>query len=599
MSPRPRAPLTVRLTVSARRLGALGLAFVALAALRCPESASSQVADATGNAAGSGNGLTPAALDITLQGRDTMPRDSVAELPRASVDARYVAPTGETIRVSANGNLQSALNRAKPGDVVALAPGATYVGNFVLPAKRCGTPWITVRTDVPDSLLPPEGQRITPASSARLARIATRNQVPAIKTAIPTCGWRLMGLEVTVLPSFTELNYGMIWLGDGGWREGGEFQTSAEKVPADIVLDRVYLHGQASTASMRCLSLNSARTAIVSSWLSDCHAKGIDSQAIAGWNGPGPYLIENNFIQGAAENLIFGGADPAIHGLVPSDITIRRNHFHKDPAWLGKWTVKNLFELKNSQRVLIEGNVFENNWADGQEGMAIVIKSQIGTETGKNLRLWQGTTDVTFRYNIVRNSPRGFNLQAVGDGGSDRHVAHIRAEQNLFENIGSFNGTGVDGWLVLLTHDLRDVKISHNTFVHNVTKFGIPLYFAYANFGTARNIVVTDNVFTAPAGYAIMYPEKRVGIESFNAMAGNTWKFQRNVVGGVDPQFAPWHPPGNWYVPTVAGIGFVNPAAGEYRLGNRTAFKGRGEGGTDPGVDLARLRKETDGVVVH
>jgi hypothetical protein len=543
------------------------------------------------------NGVAVPEADLSTQGADTLPRDSIADLPRDSVDARYVAPTGQTIRVADGGNLQSALNRARPGDVVALAPGATYTGNFVLPAKRCGTPWITVRTDVADSTLPPEGQRLTPAHAARLAKIATRNSVPALKTTNPTCGWRLLGVEITVLSSFTELNYGMVWLGDGGWREGGETQTTADKVPADIVLDRVYLHGQPSTNSMRCLALNSARTAIVGSWISDCHAKGFDSQAIAGWNGPGPYLIENNFLQGAGENVIFGGADPGIANLIPSDITFRRNHFSKDPAWKGKWTVKNLFELKNARRVLIEANVFENNWADAQSGMAIVIKSQTGNEQGR--LMWQGTTDVTFRYNHVRNSPRAFNLQAVGEGGSNRPVARVRAEHNLFDNIGSYNGTGQDGWLVLLTHNLRDIKLAHNTFVHNVKDFGIAFMLAYADGGAARNIIVTDNILTSPAGYGIFYTEKRVGIESLRAFAGSTWKFQRNVVAGVEAQFAPWHPPGNSYPPTVAGIGFLDPPSGEYRLGPRSDYKGRGERGKDPGVDLVRLRKEIAGVVVR
>src|SRR4029453_10702365 len=33
-----------------------------------------------------------------------------------------------------------------------------------------------------------------------------------------------------------------------------------------------------------------------------------------------------------------------------------------------KWVVKNHFELKNAQRVTVEGNVFENNWAAAQAG---------------------------------------------------------------------------------------------------------------------------------------------------------------------------------------------------------------------------------------
>ena len=61
---------------------------------------------------------------------------------------------------------------------------------------------------------------------------------------------------------------------------------------------------------------------------------------------------------------MFGGADPSIQNLVPSDIEIVGNHFNKPLAWQDPqgYVIKNLFELKNARRVLVEGNVFENNW---------------------------------------------------------------------------------------------------------------------------------------------------------------------------------------------------------------------------------------------
>jgi hypothetical protein len=577
-------------------LAMLGL----VALLGCPERSTPQIGDGPAGAA-----LASAAREdaqeiqtftVPAPRLDTLKRDSVADLPRTSVDVKYVAPTGQVIRVAAGGNLQSALNRAKPGDVVRLAAGATYVGNFTLPSKRCGQGWITVRTDVADSLLPGETQRITPAFAPRLAKIVTKNDRAALRTENPTCGWWLTALEVTASPELptSTINYGLLLLGDGGWAEGGDVQTTPARVPSRIVLDRVYLHGLTRTNTTRCLALNSAHSAVLNSWLSDCHAKGFDSQAIEGWNGPGPFLIENNFLGGAGENLMFGGADPGIANLIPADITIRRNHFQKDPAWKGVWTVKNLFELKSAQRVLVEGNVFENNWADGQSGMAIVIKSSTGNQAGR--ANWQGTTDVTFRRNLIRNSPRGFNLQGF-DGPTDLHVARVRAEQNLFENIGSFNGTGQDGWLMLFTHDLRDVSIRHNTFVHNVKDFGIALVMDEGN-GNARNLTFTDNVLTSPTGYGVFYSGKKVGIESLRAMAGDSWTFERNVIGGVEAQFAAWHPAKNWYPPTVAGIGFVDPVVSDYRLSAKSDYKARGAGGTDPGVDLAQLRKAIEGVVV-
>src|SRR5579864_2945789 len=51
------------------------------------------------------------------------------------VDTTYVPPTGKTITVNAGGNLQTAINSALPGDVVVVQAGATFTGNFTLPAK--------------------------------------------------------------------------------------------------------------------------------------------------------------------------------------------------------------------------------------------------------------------------------------------------------------------------------------------------------------------------------------------------------------------------------------------------------------------------------
>jgi len=532
-----------------------------------------------------------AAIAATPAQNDTTPRDSVADLPRSLVDVRWVAPTGQTIRVGPNDNLQSALDRAKPGDVIRLASGATYFGNFTLPTKVCGTAPIVVRTDVPDADLPGEGERITPAASPRLAKIATRNNMPALRTTNPTCGWRLFGLEVTVRSDLPPgaIHYVLIALGDGGSVKGGQTQTTAARVPSRIILDRVYVHGTEATNLVRCIALNTARSAVVNSWISDCHAKGFDSQAIEGWNGPGPYLIENNFLAGAGENVMFGGADPGIFGLSPSDITIRGNHVWKDPTWKGKWTIKNLFELKNARRVLIENNVFENNWSDGQSGMAIVIKSAqdaCGTCT------WEGTTDVTFRYNIVRNSPRGFNVQAVncvGDACVDVHVQRVRAENNLFENIGTFNGTGSDGFLTLLTHDLTDVALIHNTFIGNLPTTGIGLVMDYGA-GAARRLQIDDNIFAGHADYAVFYSGMQVGVVSLQAMAGSSWSYQRNVAGNVNPAYVSKFPVESWY-PTLADIGFTS--ATDYRLAPTSQFKGRGSGGTDPGANMDEVYRRT------
>jgi len=372
------------------------------------------VANGTATVSATVNGLTGgASVSVASSGTPTSPTPPTSvdpgsgvtavtpELPRASVDARYVAPTGRTINVPSGGDLQGAINSAGRGDAILLEPGATYYGPITLPAKP-GSGWITIRTA---GSLPGEGQRMTPSYAGQLPKIVGGGANAAVMlTTNGASGYRVVGVELTADPSIVNLT-SIVELGEGG----GYYQRSLSDVPTDLVLDRVYVHGQSGTNLQRCIALNSARTAIVNSWIAECHGRGLDAQAIAGWNGPGPYLIENNQLEGSGENIMFGGADAVIYGLSPSDITIRRNHIRKPPEWRGVWLVKNLFELKHAKRVLVEGNVFENNWADAQTGMAIVLKST--NQGGTNP--WAQTADVTMRYNVIRNSPQGINIAGV------------------------------------------------------------------------------------------------------------------------------------------------------------------------------------------
>ena len=90
------------------------------------------------------------------------------------------------------------------------------------------------------------------------------------------------------------------------------------------------VRGDPAKGQKRGIALNSASTTIRNSYIGDIKAVGQESQAIAGWNGPGPYTIENNFLEAAGVNILFGGADPAIPDLVPSDITIRAKSHHQE-----------------------------------------------------------------------------------------------------------------------------------------------------------------------------------------------------------------------------------------------------------------------------
>lgn len=375
-----------------------------------------------------------------------------AELPRVLLDANVPAPAGLVRSVSTSAALQSALNAAQYGDVIELQNGVTFVGNFTLPYKPQilgSNQWITLR---PATSQLTAGIRMSPAQASvqKLPIIQGISSLGSIQTAAGAHHFRLIGIEITI-PSAVS-NNGLLRIGTGS-------ETNILDLPHNLVLDHLYIHGTPSGTVIRCVSLNSASTAIIDSYISDCHAKGPDAQAIAGWGGPGPYLIQNNYLEASGENLSFGGADPVIPNLVPSDIYIIHNHFFKPLAWQGVWTVKNLFELKTGQRVLVEGNVFENNWQDAQGGSAVNLKST--NQDGKCP--WCGTRDVTFRWNWIKNTGSGFNLSGAPDPNvTNFHLQRVSIIQNLVTGIdtGVFRG---DGRGFLINGDVTDLFVANNT----------------------------------------------------------------------------------------------------------------------------------------
>jgi len=327
-----------------------------------------------------GGALTEA--EIESMAKRTTPALGIAgpepELPRVFIDTNYNQPTGRTIAVPAGGEFQAAINQAQPGDIITLKAGATYTGNFTLPAKS-GSGWIVIRSSAPDGSLPPPGTRITPAFAGALPKIVTPNSGAALEALSGAHHYRFIGLEFALAAGVPQV-FSLVTL--------GAKETSLAQLPHDLVFDRVYIHGSPSATLRRGITLNSASTAVIDSHISDCHEEGADSQAIGGWNGAGPFKIVNNYLEGAGENFMLGGADPAIPNLVPSDIEFRRNHCFKpltwrigDPSYAGRpWGIKNLFELKNAQRALIDGNIFENNWTMAQNGFAILftVRNQDG-----------------------------------------------------------------------------------------------------------------------------------------------------------------------------------------------------------------------------
>jgi hypothetical protein len=249
----------------------------------------------------------------------------------------------------------------------------------------------------------------------------------------------------------------------------------------------------------------------------------LDSQAIAGWSGPGPFKIQNNYLAGAGENIMFGGARVGPDGIPPSDIEILGNHIHKPLSWKGKWTVKNLFELKIAERVLVEGNVFENMWADAQVGFAINIKSENRNRAAyPNL----ATRDVMFRNNKIVNSRFGASI--IGGASTKEKTGNGRTERIVFQN----NSWDVEDRSFQMS-GVADMVLEKNTAPGRVTIEGL-----------MENLVMRDNLITGPVkGSGV--PE---GLGALKERAPG-WVFRGNAIVGVDGSR---YPAGNEFPKTLS-----------------------------------------------
>jgi len=269
----------------------------------------------------------------------------------------YAICSAATIVVPAGGDLQAAINAAQSGDTIIVQADSTYTGGYTLPNKP-GTGYITIQSSRASEI--PVGSRVSPAQSALFARLRNSSLDPAapvIKTDASSHHWRLVGLDIATASNAKV--YDLVQIGTST-------QTAAE-VPNNIEISRSWIHGYATQEVQRGVSLNGAEITITDSYINEIHGTGYDTQALCGWNGPGPFHILNNYLEASGENALFGGADPSIQNLIPSGIEIRGNYFFKplrwkvgDPSYAGiHWSVKNLLEIKMGRNVTIDGNTFQ------------------------------------------------------------------------------------------------------------------------------------------------------------------------------------------------------------------------------------------------
>lgn len=588
-----------------------------------------KVTDANGNSAF-------AVFHLGVSSASTTPTtgfDGPAELPRILIQSAMsnTPAPGNTITVNAGGDLQSALNSANCGDTVALQAGATFTGAFTFPAKSCDdSHWVVVRTNTPDSALPAEGTRLTPCFAGvsslpgRPDLHCTSAKNVLAKLVMPIAGngpilfasgadhYRLIGLEVTRLPGI-----GLVSDLAGVVSSGSA---------SNLIFDRVWMHGTAQDDTTRGIFLeNTTYVSVVDSSFTDFHCTSVtgsctDSQAILGGIGTvpmGPYKVTNNFLESSGENILFGGG---IATSTPADIQINQNHFFKPLNWLkgqpgyvggskgNPFTVKNLLELKNAQRVLVEGNIMEDSWGGfTQMGFGIVLtpKNQSGTECP----ICQ-VTDVTIRYTTISHVGGGLQIaNALADNigaalAGERYSIHDVVIDDIdgvkFDGQGLFAQVSVTAGAPLL----HDLSINHITAFPAQTLLMVGDMVATSgpmtNFGL-NNSVVTAGQYPvwSTGGGSTNCAYYDVPVKTYSACFANSTFVANAIIGGMASYPSSSWPAGNYFPASAASLQFVNyngGKGGDYHLGPGSPYKNQGTDGKDLGADIDAVNSAIAGV---
>ena len=276
---------------------------------------------------------------------------------------------------------------------------------------------------------------------------------------------------------------------------------------------------------------------------------------------------------------MLGGADPAIPGLVTADVVFRGNHLAKPLEWRNeRWTVKNLFELKNARRVLVEENLMEYSWREAQVGFAILL-----TPRNQDRRApWATVEDVTLRRNVVRHAGGGINILGR-DANPSGQTRRLRIEHNLFYDIDAerWGGTGA---FVLIGDGPADVSIEHNTVIQSgniVTAYGgskdAP--------ETIQGVVFRDNLVRHNS-YGVIGADRGVGTDTIESYFPGLVFSTNGIAGGESRRY----PSGNHFVDEREFESqFMNAAGGDYRLRPNSRFRKAASDGGDLGADVQAI----------
>lgn len=224
------------------------------------------------------------------------------------------------------------------------------------------------------------------------------------------------------------------------------------------------------------------------------------TSAILAGQGPGPYVVNNNFISGTGIPLHF---DDAGGSLLPrGDFTITNNYFNTpqgqlfggpvtDGLWYGN---RQPLEWKGGQRLKVNGNTFYGSFSDVTPASIVIAFTP---------RSGGYTTDVDISNNQFLTDNGGTNSPTPIDSiqPASKPVQRTKISNNLFLLNGVTQKTpsaSGRGWAIYGGYANEDMEISHNTAYSNVGN--VPVFLYYVSDPISGMVIINNVVFHSNPG---------------------------------------------------------------------------------------------------
>ena len=458
--------------------------------------------------------------------------DSVLLVPKPE-------PAKDVIKVNVGDSVQKAYDTLLPtGGTILLAPGI-HNGELKLAERPTDAKLITFSSD--STNLPADGKRTGPEYLPAMGQIfgvtAAKSPVRILNKSRNTA-FVNVAFGPPVTKSFTTIEMG----GDKN-----SMPTPADR-PDGFMFDRVFVFGDPTAGAHRGIALNASNVTVKKSYFKDIFEPGRDSQAVSAWNGGQNIVLDDNYFEGGAENVMFGGSDSASPEMACQDIVMKYCHLKKqfNDAWKTA-SIKTLFEIKHVKRMLVDSCLFENNWSrDWPTGVAIMLKAC----NGENIESWATCEDMTMTNLLIRNVGSVFGFIGKNDSGRISDWMRRVTIRNVLAhtiNLTPWLGTGRGA---PFANGCEEFFVMDHITMHTNQHSWMNTWFDSGITKAPGKFVLTNSVM-AESSYGYFSQSNGIGFPAIEKdwtgtqISGNAWR-QGARAQGVLPVDNLRLPPANW-----------------------------------------------------